>query len=258
MLKQILEDINKNKKLADTDLSDVHPSILTSVSGDKRRAKENLEELYFTYKNHLKSRVIFVLVNGKSSKKFSEVAAANFNGSIFTGESFYEEIVNKVDTQNYIGRTASSSLVDILSSVLGDKASDIGITGYPALLFKSEQTAFLLNEKKDLVNIFKDMLNEQVGSEFVGLDFLEKVAIESVNSNFSGSVKPIFIHSQDISLLETFAKDFHQRLTPNVFTVTAGIASKEVSEKSLLTVSGKITKTNVGSVLKEIKNSIKL
>jgi len=256
MLKNILKEIDKNKQMAATNLEEVEWNIKSTMEGQVRRAKENLKNLFYDYKNALKSRVTFIMVNGKGSKKFAEVASENYSALSYNAEDFYKEIVDKVDTVNYLGRNLSSSLVDILSSVLEETALEVGITGYPALLYK-EKYAVLLDTKEDLVGVFKKMLNEEVGAEFVGLALLDKAATAAAKNSFAGSVLPIVIYSQDNGLLEALSKDFNKMLTPNVFTVTAGIASKEVSEKSLTSVTGKISKTSVGEALKEIRKNLR-
>jgi len=256
MLKAILKDIEKNKAMAATELETVEWNVKATVEGQVRRAKENLKSLFFDYKNALKSRVIFIMVNGKGNKKFAEVASANYSGISYDANDFYSEIVDQVDTANYIGRPLSNSTVDILSAVLEEKALEVGISGYPALLYK-EKYATLLNSKEDLLGAFKKMLNEEVGGEFVGLSLLDQAATQAAKSGFSGTVLPIVIYSQDNDLLSDLSRDFNKMLTPNVFTVTAGIASKEVSEKSLTSVTGKITKASVGTAMKEVRKNLR-
>ena len=256
MLKNILKEIDKNKQMASTELETVEWNVKASVEGQVRRAKENLKNLFYDYKNALKSKVIFILVNGKGSKKFADTAAKNYAGFSYNAEDFYKEIVDQVDTANYIGRKLSNSTVDILSSVLQEKALEVGISGYPALLYR-EKYSTLLNSKEDLVDAFKNMLNEEVGAEFVGLTLLDKAAVEAANQRFSGDRLAIVIYSQDSGLLNSLSKDFNKMLTPNVFTVTAGIASKEVSEKSLTSISGKIDKDSVGTALKEVMKNLR-
>jgi len=256
MLKQILEEIKSNKEMAARDPESVPQEIAAAARGDIRRAKENLKGLYFKYKNELQKRIIFIMVNGKSSKKFAQTMTKNYPGVDFNAEDFYQKIVDQIDPQNYTNRTLSNSVVDILNAVVDNRCLEIGVSGRPALLYKEEYNT-LLETKEDLVNVFSRMLNDQVGGEFVGIDYLDQATTKAVTEGFSGKVLPIVVHSQNVELLESLGKDFYEKLTPNVFTITAGIASKEVSEKSTLTVTGKITKTSIEKAIKQIKAELR-
>jgi hypothetical protein len=217
------------------------------------RAKENLKGLYYTYKNELQKRIIFIMVNGKSSKKFAETFLdSGLSGASFSAEEFYTNIIDRIAPEVYTNKSLSNSMVEIIGAHLEDRAMEIGVNGYPALLYKSEYAAHI-NNKEELVDVFAKMLNEQVGGEFVGVDYLDQATSKAVKEEFTGKVLPIIVHSQNNELLNSLAKDFYERLTPNVFTVTAGIAPKEISEQSLTTVTGKITKTSITNTIKSIK-----
>ncbi|HEX9804388.1 MAG TPA: hypothetical protein VGA67_01795 [Candidatus Dojkabacteria bacterium] len=256
MLKEILKNIERNKEIASRDPEAVPHEIAAVARGDIMRSKENLKELFYQYKNALKERVIFIMVNGKASKKFAETVDKNFSGMSFKAEEFYTKLVDQVDPQNYENKSLGNSMVDILSAVLENRALEIGVTAYPALLYK-EKYASLIETKEDLVKVFSKMVNEQIGAEFVGVDLLDQAAEQAVKKRFSGSILPLVVYTEDNDLLTALAKDFYEKLTPNVFVITAGIASKEVSENSLTTVTGKITKKSVGEALKEVKNNLR-
>lgn len=256
MLKQILEEIKKNQALANMDPESAPRETAAVYRGKITRAKENLGNLFYKYKNELQKRVIFIMVNGKSSKKFAETMTKNYPGIDFRAEDFYTNIVDQVDTQNYMNKTLSNSLVDILNAVVDNRCLEIGVTGRPVLLYKEKYNT-VLKSKEDLVKVFSRMVNEQVGGEFVGIDLLDQAATKAAREGFAGKVMPIVVHSQNNDLLNELKKDFHQRLTPNVFTVTAGIASKEVSSQSTITVTGKITKKSIEETIKKIKAELR-
>lgn len=255
MLKEILEDIEKNKEMATRDLTKVDASIFTTMSGKKRRAKENLKELYHEYKNELKTRISFIMVNGKGCKKFAEVTAEEFAGVVQPAEGFYEDIVGRINPANYKNKTLNNSIVDILASYLEDKAHEVGVLGYPALVF-SDKYAKRLNNKEDLVEVFTRMINDNVGAEFVGADLLEKAAIEAVNKNFAGRVLPIVVYSTNNELIDVLSKTFYEKLTPKVFKVSAGVISKKDSEDSVAKVTGKINKKSVKEALEIIRDQV--
>jgi hypothetical protein len=253
MLEDVLERIEKAKKMAEMDLSKVDSNILVNMKGRKQRAAESLGNLYYEYKSALSPNILFILASGSGCKKLADVAEEDYAAMSYPAEIMFEEIVSRIDTSNYVNKSMSSSVVDILSSCLEDRMIEIGVKAYPAIVY-TDKYAKLLKSKDDLVTVSARMITDMVGSEIVGVDILDRVAMRAVKKSFKGKVLPVVLYSKDTALINKLAHAFEDTLTDKVFTVYSGVPSVKGGSKPTATVSGKVSKESVGKAMKKIKD----
>ena len=98
-LKELVKTIEKTKTLAESDAGhDVQTRRIRL--GKINRAKEDLKELYESYKNELKSRAAIILLTGSKSQKFNEIATSDDFGCFsVNGEEFYNEITSRINSR---------------------------------------------------------------------------------------------------------------------------------------------------------------
>jgi len=237
----LIKDINKNRLAANADISDSDPRTYTTKLGKKKRAKQNLDDLYLEYREQVKNRAVFILTKGAQSESFIDVATGEDFGCFeVEADILYNQILLKVDKRYYDDQTSSPALFDLLMSSFNDICNDIGIISYPAVLFEKKYSRRLKN-KEDLLQLTKEAFNDKVGSDLVGLYAIDKVARKAVNEGYEGTTIPIIIHSSDKKLIDELEKSL-TNINKNVFKVSA---------------SKKFTAEGVGKQLVKIKNSLK-
>ena len=133
----LLEEIKKNREIANLSLENPDPRTYTTKLGQIKRAKENLKELFLQYRQEVSNRAVFILTSGKHADSFIEIATGDEFGCFSTpAKSLYEEIASKISSRYYEDQTSSPALFDLFMSSFNDICDEIGIIGYPAVLFE--------------------------------------------------------------------------------------------------------------------------
>lgn len=227
----LIKDIEKNRTIASTDISDSDPKTYNARLGKKKRAKQNLDDLFLEYREQVTNRAVFILTKGAQSDSFIDVATGEDFGCFeVEADILYNQILQKVDKRYYDNQTSSPALFDILMSSFNDICGDIGIVSYPAVLFESKYKRRLKN-KEDLLQLTKEAFNDKVGSDLVGLYAIDKVARKAVNEAYEGTTIPIIIHTKDNKLADDLSVTL-KNINQNVFKVptTKKMKSEEVGK----------------------------
>lgn len=234
--KELSEEIRKNKSVASLDPRiQADPRTYTTKVGIVRRAKENLVELFLEYRKLVMSKAVFILANGSKSDTFIEVAKKEYGCFSVPVDEVYEKIVSAVHPRNYQNTTASASIFDILMSSFNDVCDDIGIIGYPAVLFEMKYRRNL-KTKQDLIDLTKEAFNDKVGSELVGLFAVDKVSRKAISEDYDGSTIPIILYSDDKKLMKELESTL-KNINTNVFTLNiTKKQTKELVEEKLLNI----------------------
>lgn len=252
-LQQLVEKIKANKVLADEDVETGAPETLNARRGRQRQAVEQLKLLRTQYAQELMRSVVFILAVGSDSKELADALEKDYGVLKADPELFYTELASRVNPQLYKGRESTSSMFDTLSSHLEDVALKLGIVGYPQLIFKASYRR-MLNDENDFRELVKLAINDQVGSEIVGIQAVQAVTDTAIEKGHADRVTPIVLSLDDpnlaVSLLDTL-----RRLTPNVAMVTVGKAPKGFKERSINTLKN-VNQENVEYTLNLIKNKI--
>lgn len=252
-LKDLVKTIEKTKTLAESDAGyDVQTRRIRL--GKINRAKEDLKGLYEEYRNELKSRSAIILLTGSKSKKFNDIATSEEFGCFSVdGDEFYNEITSRINSRLFTDEMASPSLFNLINDKFEEVAVDLGIVSYPMMRFESKYKK-ILKDKKDLIDLTKKAFNDKVGGEVVGLYALNKVVPKAAAEGFAGKIVPVLLHCEDESLALSLEQDL-KKMFSNVFIVTAGEVSEEVSLRAL-TSADTASKKSVGESLLKIKESL--
>lgn len=224
----LIKDIEKNKVVAAMEIGDADPRTYTTKLGHIKRAKQNLEDLFLDYRKEVMNRAVFILTKGAQADSFIEIATSEYGCFSVNGDALFEDIISRVDKRYYENMTSSPALFDLLMSSFNDVCDDIGIIGYPAVLFDSKYKR-RLKSKEDLLQLTKEAFNEKVGSDLVGLYAIDKASREAVNQGYNGTTIPIIISSNDKELIGELSKSL-KSITGNVFEIST---TKKQTQKSV-------------------------
>jgi hypothetical protein len=227
-LNKIINEIKKLTAYAEEDLDSGPVETLANRRGRKVNAIESIGRLKIQYVSQLLKNTVFLLTTGDKKDLLSMIAAEQFSVFNADPEEFYEGLVDQVPPILYSNKDSSSSLLDTLSRHIEDKALELDILGYPRIAFKQEYRRFLKNreEFKDLVI---KMINEQMGSEIVGIQSVHSIAEEALARGHSAQITVIMLSTDNLQLLSDLKRDL-PRLSANVFTVGAGKLNKEAKK----------------------------
>jgi hypothetical protein len=249
MLEQILDEINKQKKVAEIDLSEVSPRAYPYKKGQVDSAKNKLEGLYIDYKNELLNRAVFILVTGNKSKEFANIAQKEYKCFSMAGETLAEEVVQEINPELYKGKTINASIFDVIDSVLEKKMKSLDVLSYNSLMFNVKYQK-VVNTKDEMISVTKDAINDIVGGEVVALDALERAAKEAVNKNYKSKIVPILIYSEDFNLIKTLSRDII-KINPRIVRVLAGETTEKQDLNTIANLEN-IDSEGVGEALKKI------
>lgn len=232
----LIKEINRNRELASRAIpEDADPRTLTTRIGHQKRAKQNLKDLFLEYRNHVRQNAVFILTSGKQHESFTSIATEEYGCFAVNADEIYERIADEINPRNYINTSASPGLFDMLMSVFNDICDEIGIMGYPAVLFESKYKR-QLKSKEDFVNLIKEAFNDKVGSDLVGLYAVHKVSRLGIDSGYSGTTIPVILYTEDKSLTENLESSL-KNVNPNVFKVsTAKKHTKKSVEEKLVKI----------------------
>jgi len=252
-LQTIMAEIKKIKIIAESDPGNDVKTRRFKL-GKKKQAQLNLEGLYMEYRKQVRDSAVFMLVTGDQADKFAKTANKEYQCFDVEADAFYQEILDQVPERLYLKKLASRAFFEHLAARFEDRARAVDIVGYPPLFFDLKYKRVIAS-KEDALAMTKKAMNEKIGSEIVALDAIEKVSIQSVNSNFTGSVIPIVLYTKDEELAAQLLTGL-ARITKNVFIIKAGESStKELSDKAISDIKN-VTKENVEKTLTKIHKSV--
>jgi hypothetical protein len=249
-LNKIVDDIKKNKALAEEQIDEnSDPRTVKSRIGRKNSAKEKLRLLYRDYKKTLINKMAMLLVTGSKAEEFCEIAQADGNMFLASADNVYEDLSSRIPESIIKRGMKSAAIIDIIGRHLEDKANELDIASYPALVYKTKYEK-KIEDQKDLLALVKTLINNEVGSELVGLDVLEQVTMQAVNDMFNGKVLPVVVLLKDDTIVDDVAEGLKKIGTVSVVLAGAGTTPKNSSKVS------DVTKEQVFSVLKKMQKQV--
>lgn len=231
-----------------------NPSVIRQKEGNIRQAKEKLKDLYLKYRKSVMNSSIFIVAVGSTCDKFAEKSSELFGTYSHDAEALYQDLADKIPEKVYMNRIADRQLFDHIGARFEERAMQMDVKAYNAILFDDPKFKKQLKSKQDLVDLMKVAFNKHTGSEVVGLDAIEKTATKAVNENFEGAVVPILLYTKDLAFAQMLAKDL-QRLSPNVLLVKSGSFPKGEKIETDLSLS-KVTDKGVEEIMVEIKDKV--
>lgn len=253
-LTNILNEIETNRPNAEVDVQMGNPDTLGARSGLKRAAVEAIKRLRLDYRNELLKGTAFIVVTGPTRDSFTEVATSDAFGC-FSADSdgFYKDLVSRVNPALF-GREGARNLFNVVGNVLEDKMLELDIASYPMLAFSDKYNS-AVNKSEDLLPLVKAAINDQVGSEIVGVNAIFSIVDRAIEKKHAAEVTPVILSTGD----EKFALDLKTnltRLTSKVFLVVAGKGSKSVQLADSAILVKTVSEESVGDALSGIRNKI--
>jgi len=248
-LETILKEIKQVKPFAEENVETGALETLTGRRGRKRQAQDRLIKLREDYINELMRSAVFILVSGDSRNEFTALAK-DFHSFTADPETFYRDLANRVAPVLYKGKTFVSSVFDVLSRHLEDKANELNIISYPQLIFKNTYQREI-KDIEDFVALIKMAINEQMGSEIAGIQAVHSIADEAIEKGHASKITPIVLNSKDDQLTMDLLKEL-TRLSPKVFLVVAGKSSRAMKSINGAFVLKEVNKENVEQTLTTI------
>ena len=255
-LSTILQEIEKTKPIAELDLTLGNENTFRGREGMKRAAIDKLEQLKTDYKKALVESTFFIILTGANRTLFNEVASnPDFECFSVDPDNFYNDLSSRVD-EKLFGRESTKYLFNIANNALYDKALEIGISRNSLTEIKfDERYNTAVKNHQELANLLKLAVNQQIGSEIVGLDALSSIVNKALEKKHASSITAVLLNTGD----ENFALDLQKNLTrlkTKTFIVVAGKASKTLQNLPGAFHVKNVTEESVGETLKLIRNKI--
>jgi len=254
-LQNTLEEIKRLKPLAEEDLSTGPIETYVSREGRKRNAKERLKALREEYIDALRTSAVFIIVSGSNKNEFLDLATNEFKCFTADPEGFYKDLANRLPSELYANKTSGANLFDIMGRHLEEKAQEMHVLGYPQLIMK-QQYRRAINNKEDFVELIKQAINEQVGSEISGLHMVRSLVDSAISAEHGLKLTPIVLATDDENLALDFNSTFN-RIGSRSFLVAAGKGAKAVKSREGTFALKEVTKESVENVLTNVRNLCK-
>lgn len=255
-LAKVLEELKQVSQFANEDVESGPRETLVGRRGRKNQAIERLKTLKFEYQASLMESAAFIVVTGEKSKEFTSVAVENFKCFSANPNDFYEELAGRIPPTLYQGKESVSNLFDILGRHLEDKAQELGIIGYPQMTFKQQYRVTIKN-KNDLVDLVRQAINDQVGSEIVGLQAINSLTDEAISKNHSGKTTPVILETANEALALDLVKTLNRLKPKGVFLVVSGRGTKNLKAVNGMIAVKDPTNENVEKALTSISTFTK-
>lgn len=253
-LSQILQEMEDNKANAQMDVTMGSPNTFGARQGLKRAAIETIKRLRMQYRDELMSSTVFIVVTGPSQDTFAEIAGTDTFGCFPADpDAFYKELASRV-TPSLFGRDGVRQLFNIINNILEDKMLELDIVSYNALQFNDKYNRSVTTPD-ELALVLRQAINDQIGSEIVGVNAIHAVVGKAIDKGHKASVTPIVLNTAD----EKFALDLVKNLRllkAKTFLVVAGKPTKTLQAIKDVTVVKNVTEESVGEALSTIRNYI--
>lgn len=250
-LSGVLEQIKKLQGHATENMEDGPLTTLAARRGRQRQAVEMLKYHREDYIKELQKNCMFVIAVGSNNNEFAKLAKDEFFSFSVDPETIYNELANKIPKLIYEGKSTSSNLFDVLGRHIEDKANELNLSEYNYVIMKQKYIKPIHN-KEDLAQLIKLAVNEQIGSEIVGIHALRYITKEALERDHKSSVTAIILPTND----EKFATDLSKslkRLSKKVHVVVAGKSTKTAKSIPGAVVLKEVDSESVKQLLKSLK-----
>ena len=253
-LKELGKTIKEQRAIANSDPG-TEPNSRRMRLGNIMQAKEKLAALRLEYRNLILANAIFIIATGKDADKFASIAEKKFDCFSVDVEDFYKEMTTGVPEVLFQNKQSSGNLLEFISANMEEKARNLNILSYPALVFDSKYSR-VLKDQDDLLALTKTVINEKVGGEIVGLDAAERITEKLLASELSGKKVPIVLQVKDSSIVEEISKGLKRSLTHKTFVISTDSdvdqKIKDISFETLDSVTAKSVEKSLISLNKSL------
>jgi hypothetical protein len=251
-LAEIISEIKKIKPFAEEDVDSGPAETLVGRRGRKNQALVRMADLKRAYREELLKSALFIIVSGPTKDEFAEVAAKS-KCLVTDPETFYNDLSNRLAPAVLSGRQTMDNAFDVLGRHLEDKAIELGLSGYPQVVFK-QQYGRTIKSKEDLTAVIKQAINDQMGAEIVGIQAAASLVSTAVDQGYKEKFGAIVLPTDDEKLIAALMKDL-KRLSPRVFKVVTGSVAVEETENEFYPQD--VSQKSVRSILTKIRSTLK-
>jgi len=255
-LSRILEEIKTLQPFADENVEQGPVETMGGRRGRKNQAVERLKTLKQEYRQGLLDTAIFIVVTGEKREAFTSLATSKFGCFEANPNALYENLATRLEPAFKQSRESVPNLFDILGRHLEDQAQMLGIIAYPQLIFRSEYQV-TVDGRAGLVDLIRRAINDQVGSEMVGIQAAYDITPVAVAANHGARTTPIILSTDNVKLALDLEKTLG-RLKPKAkFLVVSGKGTKELKAVPGVVMVKDPSEEEVEKVLKEISGATK-
>lgn len=254
-LVKILREMEENRENSEMVLMQENPATYNSRLGLKRAAAENIRRLRIDYQKELLGSTIFIVTTGASSGQFTELASNETFGCFSADpDAFYRDIAYRIDPSLYT-RESIRYLFNTAGNILEDKCLELDIVSFPMVMFSEKYNEGVSNAEEFSV-VLKRAINDQVGSEIVGINAVSSIVDSAIKKNHSAKVTPVILSTQDESFALDLVNNLKKQLKRPTFLVIAGKSSKALRDNKEAVLVKNVSEESVGEALTSIRNKV--
>lgn len=250
-LESVVEEIIKQRRYRDDDLSNADEKTINARRGRKRSAEIALDYLFFDFRDAVRSKVGVIFVAGDQSDEFVRIAQEVAGLDSINSEALYDQLTSKLDTSVIEGgRESAAYVMETAVKYLQDAAIDMGIKSMPGPVYnqKYETKIRTLPEAKQLI---KRVITEQIGAELQMMFVIDHASRVFYKENVESKHFPIIVKVQDKDSLNEAI--FSLSNLKNKYTVIQAGQSDVEADVSL----DEINEETITETLTTIKSKLK-
>lgn len=259
-LTKIIEEIKQTLPFAHEDVEAGPVETLKGRRGRKNQAIERLKQLKREYRRSILDTAVFIIVTGDKREAYASIAK-NFSCFSVDPDEFYKDLANRIPPTLYQSESLIN-LFEIIGRHLEDKALELDISEYSQIIFRQEYREVVKN-KEALIELLKKAINQQIGSEIVGIQSVTSILEDAIKLGHGGKITPIILATNNEAFAIKLDEDLLRLRPRGVSVVVAGKCSKTLKAQidsgtsSRFSLIKEVTGETVEKSLVSISNSIK-
>jgi hypothetical protein len=253
-LKELLSEIKKMQVRASQDIPANNGTTVGGHISRKRVAKLRIPELEREYALYLRNHIVPIIVAGSTASEFVSMATSLNNIVSVDGEGLYKEIIKKLPKEAGNGKMGPKAIVDTISRLFTDVASEASVVSYPSIFYKGSRS-FAVKNTQDLERLVKRTLNDTVGPQMALVFNLKEIANQAIKNEFSSQFLPVLVAVSDENLVSDILKGSEELLGMS-FLLISGETQSNMEEKALAS-SKEVDEKSISTALNKVKQAIK-
>lgn len=251
-LQNTIKELKRLKPFTEENVEEGPIETLNGRRGRKTQAIEQTKVLKRQYSLDLLSSAVFIIVTGSKRDEYEKIAIGK-KFKLFSAdpEEFYKDLANRVSPSLYSGRASPTDLFDVIGRHLEDKMNELEVNEYNQMTFRDKYVQ-VINTPAEFVTLLKTAINEQIGSEVVGIQAVRSIADKAIEVGHATQTTPIVLNTRDPKLAASLARDL-KRLTSQVYLVTVGEGPKYEEALNLEDSSAESVKVTLDHIKTEMK-----
>lgn len=249
-MQDLIEEIKRQRKFAADTLEDATPQTIKARKDRKRNAALRLQDLFFDYRQQIRPKVFIIAAIGDGIDEFEKLSTDIAGLQGLESDAFYHHLVSKIDDRLLDGRTQNSYIIDVVSRILEEVVSDLGVVSYNQIFFNQKYDG-KISSREDVLKLVKRVIDEQVGEEMASLFIIDKAVRYAFEHELEAKVHPFLVKVRNEKNLQSLLSGL-KTLGNKSIVVSVGKSPVEGELKV-----GEVNEKTVLDALKKIKKKIK-